>query len=202
MNTPKEKEIERKIIADALGDDDIKIYLPDAKIIKYSELKKYSDVKELLPKNKSYLILLIESELNKGHWVCLMRYKDKNKKDVIEFFDSLADDGKPDSQLKWVDRKTNKLLGQGEQLLTKLLKKSDIPVIYNKFKFQSEGNKKDGNNIYTCGKHCVYRILNLLQCNRDLEDYFKFMREIKNESKNTYDEIVSHLLLEHLNKNK
>jgi hypothetical protein len=202
MNTPKEKEIEREIIADALGDDDIKIYLPDAKIIKYSELKKYSDVKELLPKNKSYLILLIESELNKGHWVCLMRYKDKNKKDVIEFFDSLADDGKPDSQLKWVDRKTNKLLGQGEQLLTKLLKKSDIPVIYNKFKFQSEGNKKDGNNIYTCGKHCVYRILNLLQCNRDLEDYFKFMREIKNESKNTYDEIVSHLLLEHLNKNK
>lgn len=200
MNTTKEKEIEKEIISNALGDDDIKIYLPNAKIIKYSELKKYSDIEELLPKNKSYLILLVESELNKGHWVALMRYKDKNKKDVIEFFDSLADDGKPDSQLRWVDKHTNKLLGQGEQILSKLLRKSNIPVIYNKFKFQSEGNKRDGNNINTCGKHCVYRILNLIQCNRDLEDYFKFMREIKNESKNTYDEIVSHLLIGHLNK--
>lgn len=200
MNTLNEKEIEKQIIQNALGDDDIKVYLPKATIIKYNDLKKYNNIEDLLPKNKSYAIILYENQPNKGHWVCIMRYKDKKKKDVIEFFDSLADDGRPDSQLKWVDDNTNKMLGQGEPILTKLLHNSSIPVIYNKFKFQSDGNKRDGPNINTCGKHCVYRILNMLECNRNLEDYYDFMRNIKKESKNTYDEIVSHLLLEHFKK--
>ena len=193
MNSNKEKVIEKEIIASALGDDDIKKYLPDAKILKYSDLNKYNNIEELLPNNKSYVVILYENQKNKGHWVCLMRYKDKKRGDLIEFFDSLADDGKPDSQLKWVSSETNKLLGQGKPILTELLNKSDLPVIYNKFKFQSEGNKKDGNLINTCGKHCVFRIVNLLNDNRNLEDYYKLMAKAQKQSKNTFDEIVAHL---------
>lgn len=192
----KEKQLERKIIASALGDDDIKSYLPDAKIIKYSDLKKYNNIEELLPKNKSYAIILYETEPNKGHWTCISRYNDKNKGDLIEFFDSLADNGEPDSQLKWNNKNTNKMLGQGQELLKPLLHKSELPVIYNKFKFQSEGNKKDGNNINTCGRHCVFRIKNLLDCNRNLEQYYNFLNSIKKDSKNTYDEIVSHMTID------
>lgn len=193
MDYNKEKIIEKKIIASPLGDDDIKKYLPDAKIMKYTDLKKFKTIEELLPENKSYAIILYENQKNKGHWVAIMRYNDKKRGDLIEFFDSLADDGKPDSQLNWVSNETNKFLGQGKPILTPLLNSSNLPVIYNKFKFQSEGNKRDGNSINTCGKHCVFRIINLLKHNRNLEDYFKLMSKSKKQSKNTYDEIVAHL---------
>lgn len=194
MDAKTEKKLERLLIASPLGDDDIRAFLPDAKIIKYSELKNYNCITDLLPKNKSYAIILYENQPNSGHWTAIMRYK-KDGQDMIEFFDSLADNGEPDSELKWIDKKTNNLLGQGKKLLTPLLEKINIPVIYNKLKFQSEGNKKDGNNINTCGKHCVFRILNLLNKNMSLKDYIKFMNEIKNESGNTYDEVVSHMIL-------
>lgn len=189
-----EKIVERQLIASPLGDDDIRYYLPNAKIIKYSDLKKYQTIEDLLPKNKSYAVILYENEVNKGHWTAIMRYKFKGK-NTIEFFDSLADDGKPDSELKWISKEQNKILGQGKNLLTELLNKSDLPVIYNKLKFQSEGNNKDGDNINTCGKHCVLRIRHLLDCDHNLNDYIDYMNEIKQESKNTFDQIVSHLVL-------
>jgi len=189
----KEKQLERRIIASPLGDDDIKHYLPDANIIKYSDFKKYNNIEELLPHAKSYAIILFETEINKGHWTCISRYNDKKKGDLIEFFDSLADNGEPDSQLNWNNKNINKLLGQGKPLLKPLLEKSKLPVIYNKFKFQSEGNNKDGKNINTCGRHVVLRIKNLLDCNRNLEDYYHFLNGVKKDSKNTFDEIVSHL---------
>jgi hypothetical protein len=202
MDKKKEKLIEKEIVKKALDDSEIKFYLPDAKIIKYSELKNYSSLFELLPKHKSYCVLLIENSPNVGHWVCLMRYNDKKYGDVIEFFDSLADDGKPDSELKWNDKKTNIMLGQNEPLLTNMLLATNLPVIYNKYKFQLEKNKKFGNKINSCGRHVVFRIKNLLDCDRNLEAYLKFMREIKKESKNSYDEIVSHMVGGEIFKNK
>ncbi len=193
MDAKTEKKLERILIASPLGDDDIRGFLPNAKIIKYSELKNYKNITDLLPKNNSYAIILYENQPNSGHWTAIMRYN-KDGQDLIEFFDSLADDGKPDSELKWIDKKTNILLGQGKKILTELLKKTHIPVIYNKLKFQSEGNLKDGNHINTCGKHCVFRILNLLDKKMSLKDYINFMNDIKKDSKNTYDEIVVHLM--------
>lgn len=194
MNPKKEKKIERLLISSPLGDDDIKKFLPDAKIIKYSELKNYDSITDLLPNNKSYVIILYENEPNSGHWTAIMRYK-KDDEEYIEFFDSLADDGKPDSELKWIPKEQNIKLGQGKKLLTEKLKKGNIPVIYNKLKFQSEGNQKDGHNINTCGKHCVFRIINLLDKDMSLSDYIEFMEGVKKDSGNTYDQIVSHLVI-------
>ena len=189
-----EKRIERELIASPLGDNDIRFYLPDATIVKYSELKNYKNIEDLLPSNKSYSIILYENQLNCGHWVCIMRYGNPND-ELIEFFDSLADDGKPDSQLKWISKEKNIELGQGKPILTQLLEKTNIPVIYNKLKFQSESNKRDGKDINTCGKHVVLRIKNLLDCDFTLKDYISYMEKIKKKSKNTYDEIVTHLCL-------
>ena len=45
-----------------------------SKVVKYGELDdKYTTFEQLLPNIKDYAILLIESEVNSGHWVCVMR---------------------------------------------------------------------------------------------------------------------------------
>lgn len=179
-----------KIIKDAMGDDDIRFYLPNAQIMKYSDLIKYKIIEQLLPKTNSYAFLLYENSHNKGHWVVISRYKylKSDKEDLIEFFDSYGE--KIDAELNWNQEKQNEMLGQGKKILTELLKKTDKKVIYNPFKYQGDEN----NNINTCGRHCVFRIKNLLDCKRNLNQYFNFMKEIKDESGNTYDEIITHLI--------
>jgi tRNA A37 threonylcarbamoyladenosine dehydratase len=44
-----------------LSDDTIKKYLPECRIIKYSQFKNYKDIKELLPNNKDYVIILYQN---------------------------------------------------------------------------------------------------------------------------------------------
>ena len=53
---------------ESLDDEDIRYYLPDARIMKYSELSKYTTIEQLLPKHKSYVVLLypVSSETS-GH---------------------------------------------------------------------------------------------------------------------------------------
>lgn len=196
-----DKKTELNLIKNPLGDDDINFYLPNTKIIKYSDLKNVKNIEDLLPNNKSNVVILYEiNGINDGHWVAIMRYKDHKRGDIIEFFDSIADDGSPDSELKWISKSKNKMFGQSKPYLTNLLNKSVLPVIFNKLKFQSDGNKKDGYLINTCGKHIVFRILNLLDKDLNLEDYQKLLKDVKKDSGNTFDEIVSHLILDHYKK--
>ena len=64
------------LIKTPLTDDDLNRFLGvknENKILKYSELSKYNDMNDLLPTDKSYIIILIEYEKNKGHWICLLR---------------------------------------------------------------------------------------------------------------------------------
>ena len=79
----------------SMGDDDISFYLPDAKILTYSELSNIKKIEDLLPRHKSYFILLypVQSE-SSGHWVSLTRY-DK----TVEYFDCYGK--KPDEPLTW-----------------------------------------------------------------------------------------------------
>jgi hypothetical protein len=95
---------EEQVIEEPMGDDDIRKYFPNAKIITYSSLNDFNDINELLPKDKDYTFLLIEDSPNKGHWVCVSKYGD-----VVEFFDSYG--GQPDSQLKWNSKEKNNQLG-------------------------------------------------------------------------------------------
>ena len=44
-----------------MGDDDIRTHFPDAKIIIYNKLNDIDSIDVLLPKNKSFFFLLIES---------------------------------------------------------------------------------------------------------------------------------------------
>lgn len=187
MNNKKEiskeiKEEVKPIKMEPMGDDDIKHYLPDAKIIKYNELLKYDDINQLLNKPVDYCIILYENSDNNGHWVCVLKYGG-----IYEFFDSYG--GAPDSQLNWNSCPLNKELKQNYTKLTELLNKVSNKTIYNPIQYQS--NNLD---ITTCGRHCVFRIKCMLNNNLDLPSYYYNMKKIKDNYKLSYDDIVSHYI--------
>ena len=177
-----EEEIEEKI-EEPLGDDDIRRYLPDALIIKYSKLQNYKSINELLPGNLNYCVILYEESPNRGHWVCLCKYGN-----ICEFFDSYG--GKPDAPLNWNPEIINEKLDQ-KPYLTRLLDECPYEVIYNPIEYQK--NKDD---INTCGRHCVFRITQLIQNKRDLKKYYILMKKLKKKTGATYDEIVSFFINE------
>lgn len=168
-----------EIIETPMGDDDIHHYFPDAKILKYSELGKYNDIDDLLTEPLDYCFVLYESSPNNGHWCCISKYDD-----MYEFFDPYGNKDK--EILKWEDCQTNKQLGQGHAILTNLLNK-EKKVIYNPIDYQSESSEQ----INTCGRHCCFRIMNLVKYNRNLNEYYQLMKYIKNKFKIPYDVIVS-----------
>ena len=62
----------------SMDDTAIRHYLPKAKIVTYNELSKVKTIENLLPKHKSYFILLYPvSSTTSGHWVCMTRYDKK-----------------------------------------------------------------------------------------------------------------------------
>ena len=174
-----EKEVEM-IESTSLGDNDIHKYLPDAPIIKYSELQNYNSIDDILPSDKSYCFLLYEDQPNTGHWVVISRFNDN-----IQYFDSYG--GAVDKPLKWTDKETRKELDQLTPFLSNLLNSSDLQSFYNDVPYQ---NMK-GFGINTCGRHCINYILNMKNNDMDIKDYFKMMKQVKDITGRDYDEIVS-----------
>jgi hypothetical protein len=177
MDQQEIEQIEEK----PMGDNDIRTYFPNAKIILYNKLNDMEHIDELLPNNKSYAFVLIEDSPNRGHWVCLDKLDNK-----INFFDSYG--GAPDTQLKWTPMEEREKLGQEEKTLTKLLKTSGYKVNYNPVKYQEKGS-----DIQTCGRHCCMRVKRMLDGD-DLDDYLKFMNKTKNTMGKDYDEVVSYFI--------
>ena len=164
-----------------MGDDDIKFYFPNAKILKYSELQGYGSFDELLPGEKDFCFMLLEESPNKGHWLGLLKYGD-----TAEVFDSYG--GKPDSWLKWNDQNKNKKLGQGHKTLSELLSKFDGKVVYNPIHYQGEGS-----DINTCGRHTTLRAKKMKE-GMNLDQYYNWMQRQKSNSGKDYDEIVSNYI--------
>ena len=167
-----------EIIEEPLGDDDIKFYFPNAKILKYSELNNYKTLDEIIPKDKDFFFLLYENSPNRGHWTVVS----KNNKEA-EYFDSYG--GAPDNPLNWNNKETNKELEQDKKKLTSLFNHSNLKVIFNPIKYQEEGD-----DISTCGRHCVFRIKNMKE-GKNLHEYYELMKKLKDTNNKTYDEIVA-----------
>lgn len=173
----------------ALSDSDIRLYLPGVKILKYSELKNYNNITELLPHDKSYAIILYLDSPSTGHWVAIMRYK-KNNKNYIEFFDSY---GLPiDNQKSFVDKKTRQKLNVDRNYMKELMNqalKDGFTVVYNPIKYQND----DFNDINTCGRFVIYRILKMLD-GMDGDQFLKHMKTLKNKYKINSDTIVTSII--------
>jgi hypothetical protein len=162
-----------------LSDSDFERYFGKGKVIKYSELDNYSTINDLLPNDKDFRIILIESQYNQGHWCAVLKYGD-----IIEYFNSYAT--APEYDFKFIPTFTKHLLGQGGNLLTKLLKTKTKgqKVYYNKKKLQEIN---DGVN--TCGRHVVARILGMLT-GYELDDYINKVEEKVEETGKPPDILV------------
>ena len=163
-----------------MTDLDFKRYFGDnVPILKYSELGNYSNIQELLPEDKSFVIVLTESEYNSGHWCALMRYGK-----TIEWFDAYG--VHPEGQLSFIPDTIKKMLGEDKYHLSKLLKTmpSDMKFVYNNKKFQV---LKDGVN--TCGRWVVARIL-MMRFGYTLPEFIEKLKRKKNETGKPYDVLV------------
>jgi hypothetical protein len=157
-------------------------------VITYSELSEYSSIDEVLDKNKSFKIILIEQQENYGHWTLLMRYGN-----TIEFFNSYGT--KPSYEIDQIGQSKNEELGQDEKYLNRLLTLAlgKYNVIYNKKRFQKLAPK-----INTCGRHCICRLIMLMEFNMDLKTFIKYMEDLKKYYKNyklSYDQIVALIII-------
>ena len=169
-----------RLVNKALSDADIQRILGgDAKIIKYSELGHLYDIDQLLTNDKDYCIILYEDAPNRGHWTALLKYNG-----LYEHFDSYG--VKPDTELKWISAKRNRMLNQDEPYLTQLLEKEEEKYIYNNVAYQSKDSK-----VNTCGSHVVHRIYRLKNYDMSLPDYYQYMKSIKDQTNVGYDLIVA-----------
>lgn len=161
-----------------MSNKDIELYFPDAPIYKYTDLKNFKSIDDLFKKANYFFLLYLDSP-SSGHWVCCIK-----KNNNLYFFDSYG--YKPDNELSFVDCNKRKELGTAKTYLTDLFNKSDYDISYNNFDYQ---NKKT--NSQTCGRHCCFFLKNCINNNMDLEDYYKYMQELKKKYKKSYDSIVS-----------
>ena len=175
-----EKQKLKQIIQDPMGSDDIIHYFPNAKITTYANLNKYKSIKHLLPAQEDFVFILYEDSPRTGHWVCLTR----DIHNSINYFDSYG--GKVDEPLSWSTQEERKKLKMSIPYLTHLLDKTLEQVYYN-----DEDYQKDGFDINTCGRHCCYYILNMIQNDMSLADYHEHITALKKKYKMTFDEVVA-----------
>jgi hypothetical protein len=155
-------------------------------IVKYSELADYNKIEDLLPTDNSFKIILIEDRFNAGHWVCVLRYKNKGKS-TIEYFNSYG--AKWDTDWKFINKMMRIILGQNTNEMTRLMnqaEKDGFEVVWNRKKFQ-----KLGSNIQTCGRHCVMRIEALKMGYDSIDDYEKLIKKFKTETGGNADYVVA-----------
>jgi hypothetical protein len=174
-----------------LSDADIRRFLPGAKIIKYSELSKYSTLFDLLPDIHSYCFILYEDSVNTGHWVQVCRPEDG----VAAYFDSYG--GPPDAPLKWTARDRRVGLGEGHPFLSILLGDALRDKLVEDVQYNKRCYQKDGGGliqINDCGRWCVLWTLKMLEGD-SLEDFSKFVTKTCRSLRLGPDEMVSTLIV-------
>ena len=148
-----------------LSNSDIEKFFPGMNTLKYSELKNYSDIDELLPNDLDFKVILIEQENNLGHWVCISKYNN-----TIEYFNPYGT--KVDNDKKWISKLKNMLLGQCEDVLSEMMEKSKYKCVYSKTKFQ-----KLKPNIETCGRWVCLRLICLRDLDMNIKQFKKFIKD-------------------------
>lgn len=179
MNDPEVKGR----ISKPMSDSDLERHtgIKPADVIKYSDLKEYNDITDLLPKDKSARVILIEDKYNSGHWVCILRYGK-----TIEYFNSYG--AKWDTDWKFINKMIRLVLGEGTNEMTRLMNKAEKEgwnVVWNKHRFQKLDNK-----IQTCGRWCVLRI-EMMKIGYDLADFDTFIKKQMKDGGFTSDYAVA-----------
>lgn len=144
-------------------------------IIKYADLSDYSGLSEVL-KDNDFIIILVESEKNSGHWVSLYR----NYSNQYTYFNSYG--LKYDSDLNFVSRMANKILGNERNTIKTLMENDNAEIEWNRIKYQ-------GNKSQVCGRYCVDFIRRMRE-GLSLKQYQTFLKQNKQGS---YDNTIIEL---------
>jgi hypothetical protein len=174
-----------KIEKIAMGDDELKKYLPSTRVILNGDLDKFNSVDDLMPRNPDCVIILFRNSPNQGHWVLLSKYDN-----IVEYFDPYGYD--ISHPISWINHNQRQQLNE-HNFIKPLFDNSSYKCVVNHYAFQ---NRKDL-SIATCGRWCILRGLSVLNKKLRLPDFEKAIKQLKKETGRTYDNIVSDLINYH-----
>ena len=163
------------------SDDFKRILGNDIKIINFSELSNYSNIRQILPNSKDFAILFYQDDHSNGskigHWTVILRYGN-----TFQFFDPYGINNS--KELSYISNDKRQMYGESYDYLTKLLN----PTIhtYNTHDYQSWGS-----GISTCGRWAILKIYcfqnNIISNN----EFYKLMKyKLKDGKFKTYDDLV------------
>ena len=159
------------------------LHCGDSKIIKYSSLKQYRSLLDLLPETFDFRIILLESERNSGHWVSIIRMGT-----TIELFNSYGVE--IDKEFRFIPDYIERMLGESRHYLSELVDSvpPEFQVISNKIDFQSHDDK-----VATCSRWNILRIRSA-SMGEDLANFQRNVMNLKKVWKVPYDIIVLSLV--------
>ena len=150
-------------------------------VIKYSELEKYTDINQVIPEQKGYRILLIETKQNTGHYCCLLKYSDQ----YFEYFDSYG--LYPDQEFSFIPQQMQQILDEKVHIMSQLLNKLKSEGgnwTYNKMKLQ-----KMANGVNTCGRW-VSSMCYFFKQGYNLKQFQQYFVNWKKETGVSFDTLI------------
>lgn len=150
------------------------LQINDSYIIKYSDLSNYHNLNDAFG-DKKFIIILIESKINSGHWVCMYR---KSFNHFI-YFNSYGK--KYDTDLDFISRMSNKILGNDVNTINKLMEDDD-KIDYNHIKYQ-------GLSTQVCGRY----VINFVRQMNDGMSLKEYQTYLKHNKKGSYDNTILEL---------
>lgn len=129
-------------------------------VIKYSGLDELSSIDQIFSKD-GVALLLFETQLNMGHWVCLVSHPH-----TIYFFDPYGME--PDNQLAYTNIEFRRQNDMDYPYLSRLLLLSPKAIDYNDKRLQVMSP-----DVQTCGYWCGYRMRKRKLTNDQFNALFK-----------------------------
>lgn len=126
------------------GEDLMNNFDGSCMVIEYPELLDYQSFEEMF-QTADVIFLLILTDDNYGHWVCLI-----NNPNKIDFFDSHG--FFPDDELEAVPDRIKAKYNQDFPHLITMLMQSPKRIDYSEYEFQ-----RHGAGVNTCGRWCLVR---------------------------------------------
>jgi hypothetical protein len=165
-------------IMEPLSDAKVKSALgPGTRILKYSELKGYDSIGQLLPNINDFIILLLEDQPNSGHWTTLCKLHEG-----YYYMNSYGQ--KYDTDLSIIPLCVRKILGEDKREITRLL--DGHPCGWNKIKLQ-------GATSQVCGRWVVLFLTMTTKMGYSPAEFFEFIANHSKMFKND-DTLVAKLV--------
>jgi len=151
------------------------------KVIKYSELENHSDINQVIPEQRGYRIILIETKQNTGHYVCLLKYNEKS----YVYFDSYG--LYPDQEFSFIPQQMQQILDEKVHIMSQLLNKLKSDGgnwTYNQMKLQ-----KMANGINTCGRW-TSSMCYFFEQGQTLKQFQQYFVNWKKQTGSSFDELI------------